>query len=158
MSIYIDHTAAFASFWNREFPGMPCPPVPKKETDLTMTARETLRISDPKLFQNMFAYTSASLPADVANRRNLGQNIASDADALQAAGFQWEADELRRKADLAEMQRMNERIDESRRVQQQAAQKQEQWASMSLLERMGHERMTPEKVAHYRRMYGVSGQ
>ena len=158
MSIYIDHTAAFASFWNREFPGMPCPPVPKKETDLTMTARETLRISDPKLFQNMFAHTSASLPADVANRRNLGQNIASDADALQAAGFQWEADELRRKADLAEMQRMNERIDESRRVQQQAAQKQEQWASMSLLERMGHERMTPEKVAHYRRMYGVSGQ
>ncbi|MDC3168699.1 hypothetical protein OA866_00970 [bacterium] len=158
MSIYIDHTAAFASFWNREFPGMPCPPVPKKESDLTMTARETLRISDPKLFQNMFAHTSASLPADVANRRNLGQNIASDADALQAAGFQWEADELRRKADLAEMQRMNERIDESRRVQQQAAQKQEQWASMSLLERMGHERMTPEKVAHYRRMYGVSGQ
>ena len=123
-----------------------------------MTARETLRISDPKLFQNMFAHTSASLPADVANRRNLGQNIASDADALQAAGFQWEADELRRKADIAEMQRMNERIDESRRVQQQAAQKQEQWASMSLLERMGHERMTPEKVAHYRRMYGVSGQ
>ena len=158
MSIYIDHTAAFASFWNREFPGMPCPPVPKKESDLTMTARETLRISDPKLFQNMFAHTSASLPADVANRRNLGQNIASDADALQAAGFQWEADELRRKADIAEMQRMNERIDESRRVQQQAAQKQEQWASMSLLERMGHERMTPEKVAHYRRMYGVSGQ
>ena len=158
MSIYIDHTAAFASFWNREFPGMSCPPVPKKESDLTMTARETLRISDPKLFQNMFAHTSASLPADVANRRNLGQNIASDADALQAAGFQWEADELRRKADLAEMQRMNERIDESRRVQQQAAQKQEQWASMSLLERMGHERMTPEKVAHYRRMYGVSGQ
>ena len=158
MSIYIDHTAAFASFWNREFPGMPCPPVPKKETDLMMTARETLRISDPKLFQNMFAHTSASLPADVANRRNLGQNIASDADALQAAGFQWEADELRRKADIAEMQRMNERIDESRRVQQQAAQKQEQWASMSLLERMGHERMTPEKVAHYRRMYGISGQ
>ena len=158
MSIYIDHTGAFASFWNREFPGVPCPPVPKKESDLTMTAWETLRISDPKLFQNMFAHTSASLPADVANRRNLGQNIASDADALQAAGFQWEADELRRKADLAEMQRMNERIDESRRVQQQAAQKQEQWASMSLLERMGHERMTPEKVAHYRRMYGISGQ
>ena len=31
MSIYIDHTGAFASFWNREFPGVPCPPVPKKE-------------------------------------------------------------------------------------------------------------------------------
>ena len=94
-----------------------------------MTARETLQISDPKLFQNMFSHTSASLPADVANRRNLGQNIASDADALQAAGFQWEADELRRKADIAEMQRINERIDESRLLQQQDAQKREQWQS-----------------------------
>ena len=84
-------------------------------------------VSDPKLFQNMFAHISASLPADVANRRNLGQNIASDADALQAAGFQWEADELRRKADIAEMQRMNERIDERRLLQQQDAQKREQW-------------------------------
>ena len=129
MSIYIDHTGAFASFWNREFPGVPCPPVPKKESDLTMTARETLRISDPKLFQNMFAHTSASLPADVANRRNLGQNTPSDADALQAAGFQWEADELRRKADIAEMQRINELIDESRLLQQQDAQKREQWQS-----------------------------
>ena len=69
----------------------------------------------------MFAHTSASLPADVANRRNLGQNIASDADALQAAGLQWESDELRRKADIAEIQRMNERIDQSRLLQQQAA-------------------------------------
>ena len=94
-----------------------------------MTARETLRISDPKLFQNMFAHTSASLPADVANRRNLGQNIPSDADALQAAGFQWEVDELRRKADIAERQRINERIDESRLLQQQDAQKREQWQS-----------------------------
>ena len=100
----------------------------------------------------------ASLPADVANRRNLGLNIPSDADALQAAGLHWEADEIRRKADVAEMQRMNHRIDESQQVQQQAAQKREQWASMGVLQRMGHEAMTPEKVAYYRRMYGVSGQ
>ena len=158
MSIYIDHTAAFASFWNREFPGMPCPPVPKRETDLTMTARETLRISDPKLFQNMFAHSSASLPADVANRRNLGQNIASDADALQAAGFQWEEDELRRKADIAEMQRMNERIDESRLLQQQDAQKREQWQSMGLLERLGHAPIDPAVAAANRRKWGIKGR
>ena len=158
MSIYIDHTAAFASFWNREFPGMPCPPVPKKESDLTMTAGETLRISDPKLFQNMFAHTTASLPADVANRRNLGQNIASDADALQTAGFQWEADELRRKADVAEMQRMNQRIDESRQVQQQHAQKREQWQSMGLLERLGHQPLSPEVIAANRRKWGIKGR
>ena len=158
MSIHIDHTGAFASFWNREFPGVPCPPVPKKESDLTMTARETLRISDPKLFQNMFATSTASLPADVANRRNLGQNIASDADALQAAGLQWEADELRRKAGIAEMQRMNERIDESRQVQQQAALRREEWQSMGILERMGHQPLSPEVIARNRREWGITGQ
>ena len=158
MSMHIDHTGAFASFWNREFPGVPCPPVPKKESDLTMTARETLRISDPKLFQNMFATSTASLPADVANRRNLGQNIASDADALQAAGLQWEADELRRKAGIAEMQRMNERIDESRQVQQQAAQRREEWQSMGILERMGHQPLSPEVIARNRRNWEITGQ
>ena len=158
MSIHIDHTGTFASFWNREFPGVPCPPVPKKESDLTMTARETLRISDPKLFQNMFATSTASLPADVANRRNLGQNIASDADALQAAGLQWEADELRRKAGIAEMQRLNERIDESRQVQQQAAQRREEWQSMGILERMGHQPLSPEVIARNRREWGITGQ
>ena len=158
MSIHIDHTGAFASFWNREFPGVPCPPVPKKESDLTMTARETLRISDPKLFQNMFATSTASLPADVANRRNLGQNIPSDADALQAAGLQWEADELRRKADIAELQRMNQRIDESRQVQQQATQRREEWQSMGILERMGHQPLSPEVIARNRRNWGITGQ
>ena len=123
-----------------------------------MTARETLRISDPKLFQNMFAHTSTSLPADVANRRNLGQNIQSDADALQTAGFQWEADELRRKADVAEMQRMNQRIDESRQVQQQHAQKREQWQSMGLLERLGHQPLSPEVIAANRRKWGIKGR
>ena len=123
-----------------------------------MTARETLRISDPKLFQNMFATSTASLPADVANRRNLGQNIPSDADALQAAGLQWEADELRRKADIAELQRMNQRIDESRQVQQQATQRREEWQSMGILERMGHQPLSPEVIARNRRNWGITGQ
>ena len=100
----------------------------------------------------------ASLPADVANRRNFGQNIASDADALQAAGFQWEADELRRKADIAEMQRMNQRIDESRLLQQQDAQKREQWQSMGLLERLGHAPIDPAVAAANRRKWGIKGR
>ena len=106
----------------------------------------------------MFAHTSASLPADVANRRNLGKNIASDADALQAAGFQWEADELRRKADIAEMQRMNERIDESRLMQQQAAQRREEWQSMGILARMGHTPIDPAMAAANRRKWGIKGR
>ena len=128
------------------------------DSDLTMTARETLRISDSYLFQNMFAHTSASLPADVANRRNLGQKIASDADALQAARLHLEADELRRKADISEMQRMNERIDQSRLLQHQAAQKREQWQSMGLLERLGHTPIDPAVAAANRRKWGIKGR
>ena len=79
-------------------------------------------------------------------------------DALQAAGFQWEADELRRKADIAEMQRMNERIDESRLLQQQAAQKREEWQSMGLLERLGHQPLSPEVIAANRRKWGIKGR
>ena len=158
MSIPIDHTGAFASFWNREFPGVPCPPVPKKESDLTITSREALRVSDPVLFQNMFARSTDTLPADVPNRRNLGQNIPSDADALQAAGLQWEADELRRKAEIAELQRMNQRIDESRLLQQQAAQRREEWQSMGLLERLGHSSIDPSVAAANRRKWGMTGQ
>ena len=89
---------------------------------------------------------------------NLGQNIASDADALQAARLQWEADELRRKADIAEMQRMNERIDQSRLLQQQAAQKREQWQSMGLLERLGHAPIDPAVAAANRRKWGIKGR
>lgn len=158
MSIHIDHTGAFASFWNREFPEMPCPPLPKKASDLTMTARETLRISDPKLFQNLFAISASSLPADVANRRNLGESIPGDAAALEAAGLQWEAEELRRRADIAELQRMNQRIDESRQVQQQSARRREEWQSMGILERMGHQPLSPEVIARNRRQWGITGQ
>ena len=86
------------------------------------------------------------------------RNIASDADALQAAGFQWEADELRRKADIAEMQRINERIDESRLLQQQDAQKREQWQSMGLLERLGHTPIDPAVAAANRRKWGIKGR
>ena len=76
----------------------------------------------------------------------------------EAAGLQWEADELRRKAGIAEMQRMNERIDESRQVQQQAAQRREEWQSMGILERMGHQPLSPEVISRNRREWGITGQ
>ena len=94
MSIHIDHTGAFASFWNREFPDLQCPPVPKKESDLNMTARETLRISDPVLFQNLFSnggIGSTPLPADTHHRRVTNQLSERDIPHLHAAGLEWEA-------------------------------------------------------------------
>ena len=87
----------------------------------------------------VFANSTSSLPADVANRRNLGESIPSDATALEAAGLQWEAEELRRRANIAELQRTNQQIDESRKIQQMDAQRRDAWTSMGVLERMGHD-------------------
>ena len=91
MSIYIDHTAAFAQFWVRSFPGQQCPPLPTKLTDLSLTAQMTMQAEDPKLYQNLFSAKTSTLPADVAHRRNLGENNIADADALERCGLQYEA-------------------------------------------------------------------
>ena len=84
--------------------------------------------------------------------------VANGYDALQAAGLQWEADELRRKAGIAEMQRMNERIDESRQVQAQAAERNRQWSEMGILQRLGHEPLSQEQIQANRRKWGIKGQ
>ena len=158
MSIHIDHTAAFAQFWVRTFPGVPCPPVPKKLSELNMTAQMTMRAEDPKLFQNLFAGNTSTLPADVAHRRTLGENTIADADALERCGLQHEADELRRRANYAEAERMSQRIDESRQVQQQAAQRREEWQSMGILARMVHTPIDPAVAAANRRKWGIKGR
>ena len=56
------------------------------------------------------------------------------------------------------MQRMNERIDESRLLQQQDAQKREQWQSMGLLERLGHTPIDPAVAAANCRKWGIKGR
>ena len=158
MSTNIDHTGAFASFWNREFPDQQCPPLPKSSSDLNMTARETLRMSDPKLFQNLFAANNSSLPADVAHRRSIGSNITLDATALEAAGMQWEANELNRRAEIAEAQLTSQRIDESRQYQALQEQRTKEWQSKGILERMAHQPLDPAVIARNREAWGITGQ
>jgi len=51
-----------------------------------------------------------------------------------------------------------ERIDESRLLQQQDAQKREQWQSMGLLERLGHAPIDPAVTAANRRKWGIKGR
>ena len=158
MSIYIDHTAAFAQFWVRSFPGQQCPPLPTKLTDLSLTAQMTMRAEDPKLYQNLFSAKTSTLPADVAHRRNLGENNIADADALERCGLQYEADELRRRAQITDTQRLNQRIDESRQVQEMDCRRREQWQSMNLLERLAASPVSEESAARARAEWGIKGR
>ena len=51
----IDHTADFATWWSQTFPGMQCPPLPKKKGDLGLTAEIALQSDNPALFKTSSA-------------------------------------------------------------------------------------------------------
>ena len=153
------HVAAFAAFWTKNFPGMQCPALPKKESDLNLTALLTLRAEDPALFQNLFGQQEAKMPADVVHRRNIGQSTLADAEHLEKAGLAWEAEEIRRKAEIEEQRIYAQRIDESRQLQALEQQQLSAWQQMGLLERLGHAPLSPEVIAANRAKYlGKKGQ
>ena len=53
---------------------------------------------------------------------------------------------------------MSQRIDESRLMQQQAAQRRVEWQSMGILARMGHTPIDPAVAAANRRKWGIKGR
>ena len=152
------HVAAFAAFWTKNFPGMQCPALPKKESDLNLTALLTLRAEDPALFQNLFGQQEAKMPADVVHRRNIGQSTLADAEHLEKAGLAWEAEEIRRKAQIEEQRIYAQRIDESRQLQQINENKTREWQEMGLLARLGHEPLPADVIAANRAKYGIKGR
>ena len=96
----MDHTADFAKWWSKTFPGTQCPPLPKKKGDLGLTAEMALQSDDAALFQNLFGnggLGSGSMPADTVARRNSGQLLPQDIPHLRAVGLEWEAQELQQK-------------------------------------------------------------
>ena len=123
-----------------------------------MTAQMTMRAEDPKLFQNLFADSTSTLPADVAHCRTLGKNTIADSDALERCDMQYEADELRRRAQINETQRVNQRIDESRQVQEMDRRRREEWQSMNLLERLAASPVSEESAARARAEWGIKGR
>ena len=153
-----DHTVAFAAFWTKNFAGLQCPPLPKKESDLNLTALLALRAEDPALFQNLFGQKTDSMPADTVARRNLGQCTLADADHLERAGLQWEAEEIRRKAEIEEQRAFAQRIDESRQLQAIQEQRTREWQESGLLERMAASPVSAEAAARARAQWGITGQ
>ena len=75
----------------------------------------------------------------------------------EACGLQWEAEELRRRAQIAETQLVDQRIDESRQVQEMQRRKREQWQSMTLLERLAASPVSAESAARARAEWGITG-
>ena len=90
------HLDEFVSFWNSNF-NSPCPPLPKKTSDLNMTELEQLRIYDGgKLFQNLFRTTldSGKLPADLEKRLREGALWVEDESRLREHNYENEANKI----------------------------------------------------------------
>ena len=154
-----DHTVDFANWWTRTFPGTQCPPLPKKPGQLGLCARIALEQDNPILFQNLFGgIGSTNLPADTVARRNSGQLQASGIPHLRAAGLEYEAQQLEQQSQRLMDQRMADQALSSRENYVQAMARSSQWSEMGILERMGHQPLTPEQIADNRRRYGITGR
>ena len=157
----IEHTVDFANWWTRTFPGTPCPPLPKREEELSMTATMAMTAENPTLFQNLFSKWgsgSAPMPADTVSRRNSGQLQGSDIPHLRAAGLEFEAQQLEQRVQQQMDQRMADQALSSSENYQQAMARSAQWSEMGILERMGHEPLSPQQIADNRRRWGIKGR
>lgn len=112
------------------------------------------------LLQNLFwgGLGSTNLPADTVMRRNSGQLQASDIHHLRAAGLEYEAQQLEQQSHRLMDQRMADQALSSRENYVQAMARSSQWSEMGILERMGHQPLTPEQIADNRRRYGITGR
>lgn len=154
----IDHNSEFANWWNREFPGTQCPPLPTNPEELGITARMTMTASNPALYQNLFSQGgtgSVSMPADTVARRNSNQLQANDVQHLRSAGLEWEAQEIERRVQQHADQRMADQALASQQSYQQEMAKSKAWSEMGILERIGHEPMSPEQIQANRARWGI---
>ena len=157
----MSNEVAFANWWEKEMKGIPCPPVPRNLSELTMTAQMAMQATHPQLYTALFAGSKEAvrLPADVSVRLQSGQLQPGDAGALRAAGFEEQAQQCERLGAAAQDQRMAEQIARSREVYAQERQRYARYNEMGLLERLGHApALTPDQIAANRRRYGGAVQ
>ena len=156
----MSNEVAFANWWATEMKGQACPPVPRKLSELSMTAQMAMRSTRPELYTALFAGGKDAVrrPADVSVRLSAGQLQAGDAGALRAAGYEQQAQQCERLGQMQQDQRLVDQSLASRQHYQQEMQRTAEWQQMGVLERMGHQPLTPEQIAANRRRYGVTGQ
>ena len=156
----MNNEVAFANWWAKEMKGQVCPPVPRQLSELSMTAQMAMRATYPELYTALFAGGKGAvrLPADVSVRLNSGQPQPGDAGALRAAGYEQQAQQCERLGQMQQDQRMADQALSSRENYQKAMARSAVWQQMGILDRMGHQPLTPEQIAANRRRYGVTGQ
>ena len=156
----MSNEVAFANWWEKEMKGIPCPPVPRNLSELTMTAQMAMQATHPQLYTALFAGSSElRLPADVSVRLNSGQLQPGDAAALRASGLEEQAQYCERLQQLQTDQRIADQALASRQNYEAERQRYARYSEMGLLERLGHApALTPDQIAANRRRYGGAVQ
>ena len=156
----MSNEVAFANWWVKEMKDIPCPPVPRNLSELTMTAQMAMQATHPQLYTALFAGSSeVRLPADVSVRLNSGQLQPGDAAALRASGLEEQAQYCERLQQLQTDQRIADQALASRQNYEAERQRYARYSEMGLLERLGHApALTPDQIAANRRRYGGAVQ
>ena len=134
------------------------PPMPKKASDMSITMQEKMRMTNPKLYQNMFRteVDSGMLPADLEMRLRNNALWVEDVDRLRKYGWEFESQRIEKAKAEYENQKMLKEIEASKERQKVAEQKREQWNNMNLLERMAAEPLSQDQILQNRKRYGMS--
>ena len=134
------------------------PPMPKKASDMSITMQEKMRMTNPKLYQNLFKVDldSGMLPADLEMRLRNNAVWVEDADRLRKFGWEFESQRIEKAKAEYENQKMLKEIEASKERQKIAEQKREQWNNMNLLERMAAEPLSQDQILQNRKRYGMS--
>ena len=151
------HLEEFNQFWidnSRE----EVPPMPKKASDMSITMQEKMRMTNPKLYQNLFkvGLDSGMLPADLEVRLRNNALWVEDVDRLRKYGWEFESQRIEKAKAEYENQKMLKEIEASKERQKVAEQKREQWNNMNLLERMAAEPLSQDQILQNRKRYGMS--
>ena len=155
----MSNEVACANLWEKEMKGIPCPPVPRCLSELTMTASLAMKATHPQLYTALFASSSeVRLPADVSVRLNSGQLQPGDAAALRASGLEEQAQYCERLQQLQTDQRIADQALASRQNYEQERARFAAFQEQGLLGRMLNNPLTPDQIAANRRRYGGAVQ
>ena len=133
------------------------PPMPKKASDMSITMQEKMRMTNPKLYQNLFKVDldSGMLPADLEMRLRNNSLWVEDSDMLRKYGWEFESQRIEQAKEQYKQEKMLKEIEESKERQKVAEQKREAWKNMNLMERMAAEPLTQDQILRNRQRYGV---
>ena len=147
----------FVSTFQKLFPGMQVPPMPKKPGELALSAELAIRQNNPALWQRLFGGQGAPLPADIQQRVLTGQVFPEDAGALRAAHMDPYAAEADQQCEaIIERSRAATRAREKAQYEAEVARFQ-QFREGSLLERMAASSLSEQAIQNARETWGISG-